>query len=124
MNEKTLALSRFYAKQLILVKCLKNQPNRDQRSFSQRVTISCIGTRHQRIRLRMKGYAMVNNSSKLNNLCFDTRIITFPSKEKGEFDQPNSLDLSLPVTYNRRYLTKLSVVKSDYFPFGRLLFPE
>ena len=67
---------------------------------------------------------MVNNSSKLNNLCFDTRIITFLSKEKGEFDQPNSLDLSLPVTYNRRYLTKLSVVKSDYFPFGRLLFPE
>ena len=65
----------------------------------------------------MKGYAMVNNSSKLNKLCFDTRIITFPSKEKGEFDQPNSLDLSLPVTYNRRYLTKLSVVKSDYFPF-------
>ena len=72
----------------------------------------------------MKGYAMVNNSSKLNNLCFDTRIITFPSKAKGEFDQPNSLDLSLPGTYNRRYLTKLSVVKSDYFPFGRLLFPE
>ena len=66
---------------------------------------------------------MVNNSSKLNNLCFDTHIIlTFPSKEKGEFDQPDSLDLSLPVTYNR-YLKKLSVVKSVYFPFGRLLFP-
>ena len=74
----------------------KNQPNRDQRSFFQRVTMTCIGTRNQRIRLRMKGYAMVNNSSNLNNLCFDTRIITFPSKEKGEFDQPNSLDLSLP----------------------------
>ena len=67
---------------------------------------------------------MVNNSSKLNNLCCDTRIITFSSKEKGEFDQLNSLDLSLPVTYNRRYLMKLSVVKSDYFLFGRLLFPE
>ena len=59
---------------------------------------------------------MVNNSSKLNNLCFDTLIITFPSKEKGEFDQPNSLDLSLPITYNR-YLMKLSVVKSIHFPF-------
>ena len=64
---------------------------------------------------------MVNNSSKLN-LCFDTRIITFPSKENGEFDQPNSLVLSLPVTYNR-YLTKLSVVKSIHFPFLHLLFP-
>ena len=59
---------------------------------------------------------MVNNSSKLN-LYFDTRIITFPSKEKGEFDQSKSLVLSLPVTYNR-YLTKLSVVKSIHFPFG------
>ena len=67
---------------------------------------------------------MVNKSSKLNNICFDTRIITFPSKEKGEFDQPISLDLSSPVTYNRRYLMKLSVVKSDYFLFGHLLFPD
>ena len=64
---------------------------------------------------------MVNNSSKLNSLCFDTPIVTFLSKEKGEFDQPNSLDLSLPVTWNR-YLPKLSVVKSIHFPFGRLLF--
>ena len=64
---------------------------------------------------------MVNNSSKLN-LCFDTCIITFPSKEKGEFDRPNSLVLSLPVTYNR-CLTKLSVVKSIHFKsFLRLFF--
>ena len=71
---------------------------------------------------------MVNNSSKLNILCFDTCIITFPSKEKGEFDQPNSLDLSLPdqpnsldlslpVTCNR-YLMKLSVAKSIHFPLA------
>ena len=34
----------------------KKQPNRDQTGFSQRVTITCIGTRHQCIRLRTKGY--------------------------------------------------------------------
>ena len=53
-GEKTLALSQLYAK--LGLKCLKNQPNRDQRSFSQSVTITCIGTRHQCIRLHMKGY--------------------------------------------------------------------
>ena len=60
---------------------------------------------------------MVNNSSKLNILCFDTCIITFPSKENGEFDQPNSLDLSLLVTC-KRYLMKLSFAKSIHFPLA------
>ena len=38
---------------------------------------------------------------------------------KGEFDRPNSLVYQEHITH----LTKLSIVKSVYFLFGRLLFP-
>ena len=63
---------------------------------------------------------MVNNSSKLNNLCFDTCIITFPSKEKGEFDQPNSLDLSLITSNKKQILNEIVCCKIyllSFWPF-------
>ena len=112
MSEKTLALSQSVPCSLTWSRMPKNQ-RRFPKEFPPESFHNFIGTGHQRIRQQFK---------KLTNLGFDKRIITFPSKEKGEFDQPNSLDLSLPVTCNR-YFTKLSVVKSIHFPFCRLLFP-